>query len=280
MEKKKGGKSMKKGSRAVAAAAMAALAAAAVIMAVIGINIVKDTHDKSTYMSELGSMAAKAPEEIQDKTEDEELLKSGIEIPDKQLDFEELKKANKDIFAWIYIPGTAIDYPVLQHPTDDTFYLEHNIDGSAGLPGCIYVELLNGISFNDSNTVLYGHNMLNGSMFATLHRFADKDFFDENRYIFIYTPSADYVYEIFAAYTYSDIHLLKGIDITSEEKFANYLEDVYSVRGMNNNFADDITATGKDKIITLSTCTGDDSKRYLVQGVLLNGREKRIAEDR
>jgi sortase B len=196
----------------------------------------------------------------------------GIDIPEKNLDFNELAKTNKDIYAWITVPGTEIDYPVLQHPSDDSYYLEHNIDGSSGLPGCIYSELLNGTSFNDRNTVLYGHNMKNGTMFATLHRYADSTFFNENKYIFIYTRDGrTLVYRIFAAHTYSDTHLLKGIDITSDDKFQDYLDSIYESRAMGDNLAEDVTVTYEDRIITLSTCTGDDSKRFLVQGVLVNG---------
>ena len=58
------------------------------------------------------------------------------------------------MYAWIYVPGTNVDYPVLQHPTDDAYYLEHNMDGSKGLPGCIYTESVNTKDFTD-RTLFY-----------------------------------------------------------------------------------------------------------------------------
>lgn len=228
-----------------------------------------DLSNDMTNLQNSASVAASEPQSVPSI-----FPTANVDIPQKNLNFNELQKTNPDIYAWIYIPGTSVDYPVLQHPTDDTFYLEHNIDGSAGLPGCIYSELLNGKSFDDRNTVLYGHNMRNGSMFATLHRYADKDFFDTNRYIYIYTEKGTYVYEIFAAYTYSDIHLLKGLDITSDEKFADYLESVLAIRGMGNNIDNSLNIDSSDRIVTLSTCTSNDIRRFLVQGVLLNGRER------
>lgn len=248
------------------------LAAISLICFEAAFEAMADKKAMSVYSKDIQNSTAAGIKDFTMPAEPETPDVAGVDIPDKNLSFADLKSVNEDIYAWIYVPGTEVDYPVLQHPTDDSFYLEHNIDKRAGLPGCIYTELINGISFADRNTVMYGHNMLNGTMFATLHRFADKNFFDENRYIFVYTPYTTYVYEIFAAYTYSDVHLLKGIDITSEEKFEDYIENIYSVRGMNNNFASGIKATPQDKILTLSTCTGDESKRYLVQGVLLNGR--------
>ena len=85
--------------------------------------------------------------------------------------FGELQSVNPDVYAWITVPGTEIDYPILQHPSDNSYYLMHNIDGSYGYPGCIYTENLNSKDFTDNNTVIYGHNMKNGSMFAQLHKF-------------------------------------------------------------------------------------------------------------
>ena len=114
--------------------------------------------------------------------------------------FEELQAVNPDIYAWITVPGTVIDYPILQHASDNSYYLMHNIDGSYGYPGCIYTENMNSKDFTDNNTVIYGHNMKNGSMFAQLHKFEDPDFFNENREVLIYLPDEVLHYTIFAAH--------------------------------------------------------------------------------
>jgi len=190
------------------------------------------------------------------------------EYPEKNLSFSQLRVENEDIYAWIYVPGTQVDYPVLQHSTNDMFYLMHNLDKSYGYPGCIYTEMKNAKDFSDKNTVLYGHNMEDGSMFRTLHRYEDRTFFDENYELYVYTENCVYIYEIFAAYNYSNVHLLNGIDISSDEGFTNYLNDIKGTAGQTGYVRSNVELDVNDKIITLSTCQGNSDMRYLVQGVL------------
>lgn len=200
----------------------------------------------------------------------------GIKIPEKNLDWAELKDQNKDIYAWIYVPGTDVDYPILQHETDNEYYLNHNLDGSEGLPGCIYTEDYNSKDFTDIHTVINGHNISKGAskgmMFSSLHNFEDKDFFAKNNYIFIYTPDKVLVYQVFAAYEYKAIHLLDNFDYTNEYVYADYLKHIYETTDRVANVRNDITVTTEDKILTLSTCTSDHDSglRFLVTGVLLN----------
>lgn len=195
----------------------------------------------------------------------------GIDIPDKDIDFSALQEeTNADIYAWIYIPNTKIDYPVLQHPEDNLYYLNYNIDGTKGYPGCIYTENYNTKDFTDHNTVIYGHNMKNGTMFAGLHKYEDSKFFEENPYVYIYTPDEVYVYQVFAAYEFSDAHILYNYPSDTDAAFSSYLEEVMDVRSMNSNFNSDIEVTGTDRIVTLSTCISNKpNNRYLVQGLLL-----------
>jgi sortase, SrtB family len=196
----------------------------------------------------------------------------GIPIPEKEIDFAELQTAvNPDIYAWIYIPDTLIDYPVLQHPTDNLYYLNYNLDGSRGYPGCIYTEDYNAKDFSDPNTVIYGHNMKNGTMFAGLHKFEDSAYFEEHPYVYIYTEEKLYVYEIFAAYESGNEHILYNNDFANEYVYSNYLEDIFAIRAMNSNIKEGAEVTAEDRIVTLSTCVANKSdRRYLVQGVLLN----------
>ena len=183
--------------------------------------------------------------------------------------FEELQAVNPDIYAWITVPGTVIDYPILQHASDNTYYLMHNIDGSYGYPGCVYTENMNSKDFTDNNTVIYGHNMKNGSMFAQLHKFEDPDFFNENREVLIYLPDEVLHYTIFAAHIYDDRHLLYSFDFTDPEVYQKYLDSIFSTRDMSTNIDKDITVTTDDQIITLVTCIGSQpNNRLLVQAVL------------
>lgn len=191
---------------------------------------------------------------------------------DCPVDFEGMWETNEDVYAWITIPGTVIDYPILQHATDNTYYLNYNIDGSYGYPGCIYTENMNSKDFTDNNTVIYGHNMKNGTMFAGLHKYEDKAFFEENETIYIYTPEQELGYTIFAAYVYDDRHLLYSFDFADESVYTTYLEDIQGMRSMSANIREDIIVTAEDKIITLVTCMANQpDKRLLVQAVLDEG---------
>ena len=199
----------------------------------------------------------------------------GVSIPEKNLDWDSLHEQNPDIYAWIYIPNTSVDYPILQHPSDNNYYLNYNIDGTKGYPGCIYTENYNHKDFSDCNTVVYGHNLKDGTMFTSLHNFEDEEIMKENHYIFIYTEEVVLVYQIFAAYEYNAIHLLLNYDLDNPYEYEQYLKDVYNVELTNTRVANirhNISVTKEDRIITLSTCTTDgrDEFRFLVQGVLLN----------
>lgn len=191
-----------------------------------------------------------------------------IEIP---IDFAALQAINPDVYAWITVPGTVIDYPVLQHQTDNSYYLSHTIEGTPSAEGSIYTENYNSTDFEDPNTVIYGHDMLNGSMFQGLHNYQDRAFFDQNREVIIYTPDAIRRYEIFAAYVYDDRHILQSFDFTDQTVYQQYLQSIFSIRDMAACIDTDAEVNVDDKIITLSTCYGNqDDKRYLVQAVLVS----------
>ena len=200
-------------------------------------------------------------------------VKYGIEVPEKNIDFERLHRdVSEDIYAWIYIPNTNINYPVFQHPTDNAYYLEHNVDGSEGYPGCIYTENYNSKDFSDPQTVIYGHNMRDGTMFSDLHKYEEQDFFDENRYVYIYTEDTVLVYKIFAAYQTNNAHQLLNFDFSREENLLSYLENVRSLVTEQKIFDDDVVFSGDDKVLTLSTCVMKERQfhlRYLVQALRL-----------
>ncbi len=251
------------------------------IVAVWGYRIIVENRANSKYeeiQNTVNSAAKQAETEaviIETETEEEtetetEEVQNAFDIPEKNLDWTSLYAENKDIYAWIYIPGTQVDYPVLQSTSDDTYYLNHNIDGSYGKPGCIYTEKINSKDFTNYNTVLYGHNMKNGEMFGCLHDYEDKTFFDENPYVYVYTEEKTYVYEIFAAYTATNAHILNTNDFSTQEGFADYLDNVVYNKALAGNFRNDTRVTSDNRIITLSTCTSNSSKRWLVQAVLVN----------
>lgn len=205
-----------------------------------------------------------------------EQQKAEAEAAEKQaeegeIDFDYLWTVNPDIIAWITIPGTNIDYPVLQHPLDDSYYLTHNLDGSYGYPGCIYIESLNHADFSDPNTLIYGHNLKTKTMFTELHKFENKDFFEEYNEVILYLPDKTLHYRIFAAHVYDDRHLLYSFDFTDEDIYAGFLQSIYDIRDMSANIDRTFEVTAQDRIISLETCiSGEENreKRYLVHAVL------------
>lgn len=196
---------------------------------------------------------------------------TGLDVPRRTIDFKAIQTdINKDIYAWVYVPGTKVDYPVLQNDKDDDYYLTHDSYGDQASCGSVYTEKYNSKDFNDNHNVLYGHNMKSGSMFRTLRNYDDKDFLYENKYIYIYTPEDTRVYEIFAAYSYTDEHLLETFNTENRIGFQQYLDKVWNLGDGCGHFDRQMTVNSGDKIITLSTCiTGRDNNRYLVQGKLI-----------
>lgn len=200
-----------------------------------------------------------------------------VQLPEEQLpkveipiDFTSLHKVNDEIYAWIRIPGTKVDYPILQRASDDTYYLNHTVEGKQGYPGSIYTESLNRKNFMDRNTVIYGHNMKNGTMFGKLKNYKDASYMKEHATILIYTPEHIYTYEVFAAITYDNRHLLYSFDFTEESGMQKFLDSIASVRNMSSYINKDVKVTAADRIITLSTCVGNESKRLLVGAVLID----------
>ena len=193
-----------------------------------------------------------------------------VEVP---IDFEELQKQYPDIYAWIRIPGTVIDYPILQREGDNSYYLNHTYQGKKKTEGAIYTEDYNSKDFLDPNTVIYGHNMKNGSMFKALHKYKNRTFFDEHSEIIIYQKGKILTYKIFAAYTSDAKHLLLSYDFDDENVFSNYLNNVLTNSNKSSNINITIPVSSEDRIITLSTCNNNDAQRYLVQAVLLSIQE-------
>lgn len=200
---------------------------------------------------------------------DTDSASSNLNYVEPPVDFVELKKKNPDIYAWINIPGTIVDYPILRRDGDNGYYLNHTVEGKTSIYGSIYTEDYNDKDFADFNTLIYGHNMKNGTMFGSLKKYRDKAFFNQNCYINIYMPGRIMKYQIFAAYVWDDRHILLSLDFSKEDIRSAYIDMIFSSRKMNANINRELKVTEEDKIITLSTCTSNDNERFLVQGVLI-----------
>ena len=194
---------------------------------------------------------------------------SSDEIP---VDFETIQKECPDAYAWIRIPGTQIDYPVCQVVEgDQSFYLNHRADKVEEAAGAIYSENYNKRDFSDPVTVLYGHDMANGTMFQNLHFYEDRAFFDKNREVQIYLPDRILHYRIFAAYNTNDDHLLLNNDCFRDpDVYYRFLQDILAQRSMSGFVDQNVQLTRDSRILTLSTCNAYDDQRYLVQCLLID----------
>lgn len=184
-----------------------------------------------------------------------------------EIDFEAYWKINEDVIAYIDVPGTDVSYPVLQSEDDDTYYLEHTIEGVEGLPGSIYTETWQNSDFTDPVTIIYGHNMKNGTMFASLHDFEDQDFFDQNKSITIYTPDRTYDYNIYCAIVYDNSYIPTAYDLSDQSAVDEFISSL-DTGDSRNHFNSDVQIQDGDKLLVLSTCIGNSDYRYLVVGVL------------
>ena len=191
------------------------------------------------------------------------------EIP---IDFATLWETCPDAYSWIRIPNTQVDYPVCQMVEgDQSFYLNHRADKVAEFAGAIYSENYNRRDYTDPVTVLYGHDMSNGSMFQNLHLYEDRAFFEKNKDVIVYLPDRVLHYKIFAAYNYDDRHLLLANDnFTDPYVLDKFQQEILAQQSMTG-FVDQNTLLTKDShILTLSTCNAYDDQRYLVQCLLMN----------
>lgn len=185
---------------------------------------------------------------------------------DLVVDFDALRTMNEETAAWIVVPGTEVDYPVV-HTDNNDYYLNHAADGTENRAGAIFIDALNAPDFSDQNTIVYGHNMQSGAMFASLHAFEDTAFFNEHTDIYVYTPDGNKrTYRIFSAFQTNAIGDTYTITFADEASFDQYVADARA----KSTAPTDVEVKSTDKVITLSTCIrGLSTKRYVVHGVLV-----------
>lgn len=180
-----------------------------------------------------------------------------------EVDFKTLKDKNKDIIAWIYSKDTPINYPVVQYKDND-YYLRRMLDGTYNQAGTIFVDCKNNNNFEDYNTIIYGHNMKNDTMFGTLTNYQCQEYFDEHKEIYLFMENKNFKIQIFAGYTTSsesDIYKFPKTTATNEKLIKTAIA--------KSTFKSDIKVSKDDKIVTLSTCSYDfENARYVLLGVL------------
>lgn len=181
-----------------------------------------------------------------------------------QVDFDALCGQNQDVVAWLYCPDTPINYPVAQ-ASDNEYYLHRLLDGSKNSAGTLFMDYRNAGNLSDWNCVIYGHNMINDSMFGTLPDYKSQEYFATHTKLYLFTPAGSFAIVLVAGFTTA----------ANDELYSNFSPDGEDQRRLiedwleRSDFCADYEPNEEDRFITLSTCSYDyDNARYVLIGTL------------
>ncbi|MET0017765.1 class B sortase [Oscillibacter sp.] len=186
------------------------------------------------------------------------------------MDFSALREVNGDVLGWILIPGTRISYPLVQG-TDNEYYLTHTWKKWNSVVGAVFLEYSNSRDLSDFNTIIYGHRMNDGSMFAGLKYYKQKSYYKSHPCVYITDDSGARKYDIFAAYevsTQGDTYRIGQQSDSTKQAYIDYClaQSLYDTG---------VVPTVSDKIVTLSTCTGNGhATRWVIQARLQGTEEE------
>ena len=176
-----------------------------------------------------------------------------------KVDFDRLISKYPDVVGYIYGAYTGISYPIVQSSSND-YYINHDLDGNVNNNGSIFMEYLNSSDFSDHNTLVYGHNMKSGLMFAHLTNYKNQSYYNAHPYFYIYTPTQDYKLNLYAGFVCEHDDEVYALSLTQSQLAA---------MAERSTFKSNIgVPTGQ--IMTLSTCSYEfDDARYVVVGELV-----------
>jgi len=180
------------------------------------------------------------------------------------IDFNSLLSKNSDTVGWICIPNTSANYSIVKS-SDNDFYLTHSFNKSENSAGWIFMDYRCNSDFSSKNTIIYGHNRKNGSMFGTIKNMLKADWYDNNSYITIATPSGNRIYQVFSMYKVPAETYYTSTGFSSDSEYETFLSTICkrSIHNFNVNL------TSEDSIITLSTCSGTNNARTVVHAKLV-----------
>lgn len=181
----------------------------------------------------------------------------------QNVDISQLQKVNPDIFGWILIPDTSLSYPLLQSG-DNQYYLNHNWKLEEDPAGSIFMECQCNQSLDDFNTILYGHRMRDGSMFAGLKHYEDQEFWRAHPSVYLVNGDGLYSYDIFAAWEAGVTEAPFRLQISDEKERLEFIQVCVEQSVITTG----IRPKTDDQILTLATCTGAGyNTRWVVQAV-------------
>ena len=181
-----------------------------------------------------------------------------------EVDFEALRQINPDVVGWIYIEGTAVNYPVVQG-TDNSYYLDRLFDGSQNKAGSIFMDYRNEPDLSGRNTVLYGHHLQSGAMFHDIILYKDQSFYEAHPTALLLTPEGNYKIRFVAGYVTDMNSDAWKMEFESDVEFALWLEQGI----IQSTFQSAVRPTARDRVVTFSTCTYEyNDARYVLVGVI------------
>ncbi|MDR2615465.1 MAG: class B sortase, partial [Oscillospiraceae bacterium] len=190
------------------------------------------------------------------------------------VDFAGLQSINADNEAWLLCVGTNINYPVV-HSHDNTEYLSTMFDGRTSKVGALFIDMRNSRGFTDRNTIIYGHNMRNHSMFWTVTQYKSQSFYNEHPTMRLITETGNYEIQLFAGFVADAAETaVWQVHFASNETYMNWISSLFE----RSTFKSYVELTSSDRIVTLSTCTYDfTGARYVVMGklVLVSGEDSK-----
>ena len=185
-----------------------------------------------------------------------------------EINFRALQEVNPDVIGWIYSPDTTINYPVVQGD-DNAYYLKHLADGTENRNGCPFLDVQNRPDFTDDNSIIYGHHMQNGTMFACVSWYEDQSYYDEHPVMYLMTPEAAYRIELFSGYITTMDSSAYMQTFGGIREHTDWLKDVSG----RFDFRANLEISAYDRVITLSTCAYRfENARYVLHGKLVELR--------
>lgn len=197
--------------------------------------------------------------------EESEAPDESLESSDNKEIIEEQPSDESFLKAWLYLPDTVINYPVVQG-SDNSYYLKHLMDRTYNANGCLFIDCNNSLEFTDDNILIYGHHMDSGKMFASLVKYKEQSFYDSHPICYLSTPEKEYRIEIFSGYTTTADSLAYMISWSNRGEKIEWMKEMFH----NSDFHSDVTVYPYDHIVTFSTCEYSfQNARYVVHGRLV-----------
>lgn len=238
-------------------------------------GILGERHESNVMNEELRDKAVtkvtpEQPKDAQNTSKEEREDSAGAAeetVPSEtapiQVDFEYLTGVNEDVAGWIYCEDTPINLPILQSE-DNSYYLHRLVDGTYNIAGSLFLDFRNQFDFSDWNSIIYGHNMKNGSMLACLNEYKKQEYYEEHPVMYLLTPEKQYKVELVAGILGKSDGSFYDFPVPEERR-----EEVIQGWLEASTFKTNVEILPEDRFVTLSTCTYEfRNARYVVIGVL------------